>query len=289
MYLSQPCYLSKKNNQVLIKQDKDEILLPIEDFAVVVLDSMQITLSSALLSTFADGKLIVITCDQKHLPNGLLLSYFGHSRAAFHTSLQVGLSTPLKKQVWKQVIRAKLQNQVRCLELNNIKDEKIRQLISKVSSGDKENIEARASQYYWPLLFGKGFTRSSQNSINAALNFAYSLVRSLLARAIVAHGLVPSLGVKHHNQLNSFNLVDDLFEPYRPLVDLKVSKMPYLAKKAILEKDDRLQLLTLLSEEVFLEQEKMSLISACEKTVCSYLKLMKTKNFTKSLVFIRLD
>ena len=167
----------------------------------------------------------VYVCDEKHLPNAVLLPMVRHSRHFKILKYQIEAGKPLQKRLWQQIVVQKIRNQALCLaylELDG--SEELMKMCKEVQSGDRTHVEAKAAAFYFKSLYGLGFSRGNDHIINAALNYGYAIVRGLIARSIVCYGLEPSIGVFHHSELNNFNLADDMIEPFRPLVDLYVAQ-----------------------------------------------------------------
>lgn len=214
--------LKVKDSQLLYRGEQ-EVTIPLEDIRCIILESLQLNLSSYLLSKCAEQNIPIVLCDYYHLPNGLLLSYHQHSRSTKVVTQQINLKQSTKDALWKYIIQAKIRHQAKMLEHFNIEGfEGLFNLVKKVKSGDKDNIEAYAASRYFNYWQGSKFNRRNDDEVNALLNYGYSIVRSSIARQIVAHGLIPEIGIHHHSELNSFNLVDDLIEPFRPYVDYQV-------------------------------------------------------------------
>lgn len=219
--IQNPAKLNLKHGQLRLENDEGEFTLPLEDVTAIILESPQISLSSTLLSECQDKGVAVMTCDKMHMPNGVLLPFQPHSRQSRVARIQQSWSGPLRKRLWQRVIQAKILNQAVCLDMTvgGDESERLRALIGRVGSGDPDNIEAQAARDYWTRLFGKGFRRHGNDNINAALNYAYAVIRAFVARSQVAYGLVPAFGIHHDNELNAFNLTDDLMEVLRPFAD----------------------------------------------------------------------
>lgn len=237
---SNPAYLSLKNEQLVIKLpqvEKNNDLpdsfkadatktIPIEDVGVVVLDNKQITISQGLMEALLENNCAVITCDKSHLPVGLMLPLCGNTTQNERFRCQLDASQPLKKQLWQQTVQAKIGNQAALLKQsrgtevgNMLKWQK------EVRSGDPDNLEGRAAAYYWKNMFPEveDFTRERDGaSPNNLLNYGYAILRAVVARALVASGMLPTLGIHHHNRYNAYCLADDIMEPYRPYVDALV-------------------------------------------------------------------
>ena len=234
LYFGNPAYLSLRLNQLVItKPDEDDLpigdcsnlvrTIPIEDIGVVVIDNKQITVTSALISALLDNNAAIITCDSKSMPTGLLLPLCGNTIQNERFRSQLDASLPLRKQLWQQTVESKIRNQAAVLKYSTGED--ARNMIvwsNSVKSGDSENIEARAAAYYWKNLFPQleFFVRDRTGAApNNLLNYGYAILRAVVARALVSSGLLPTLGIHHHNRYNAYCLADDIMEPYRPYVD----------------------------------------------------------------------
>lgn len=222
-----PSYLSTRNEQLVInfpEEEKEEITMPIEDLGFVVLENQQITLTNALLMKLVQNKTAVITCDQQHLPCSLLQPLVGHTEQTVRYRHQLDASIPLKKQLWQQTVMAKIENQAKHLKYRNKYSLKLERWSKEVKSGDTQNHEAVAAAHYFQNLFDlDGFSRNQKGvAPNNLLNYGYAILRAITARAIVGSGMLPSVGIFHHNKYNPFSLADDIMEPYRPYVDALV-------------------------------------------------------------------
>jgi CRISPR-associated protein Cas1 len=179
----------------------------------------------------AENQVAVILCDAKHLPVSMNVAFEGHHQHAKILKQQIEVSEPTKKRLWQTIIQGKIQNQAEALRQANLiiaKKEitQLQELQSFVRSGDPDNIEGQAARKYWPLLFGHGFLRDrDEPGVNVCLNYGYAVVRAAMARALVGTGLHPALGIHHRNAYNAFALADDVMEPLRPMVDVKVAKL----------------------------------------------------------------
>jgi CRISPR-associated protein Cas1 len=224
LYFGNPAYLRTSNEQMVIEMhDSGEtITAPIEDLGLVILDHQQITISQGLLAKLMAENVALVTCDHTHHPAGLLLTLDGNTLQTQRHQSQVDASIPLKKQLWQQTIEAKITNQAAHLKMERQEVEYLLTLSKDVKSGDSDNKEAKAAAYYWKRIF-PDFLEFSRNRDglppNNLLNYGYAILRALVARSIVGSGLIPSLGIHHRNQYNSFCLADDIMEPYRPFVD----------------------------------------------------------------------
>lgn len=233
-----PAYLSLKLQQMVItlpdieKQPNipDEVkkmhvqTIPIEDIGVVVLDNRQVTITQALMAALLENNCAIITCDDHHLPVGLFLPLEGNDIQNERFRAQIDASEPLKKQMWQQTVSSKILGQAAVLQTENIESRNMCAWAKEVRSGDADNLEGRAAAYYWRNVFhNPNFIRGQEGDPpNNLLNYGYAIVRALIARALVAAGLLPTLGIHHHNRYNAYCLADDIMEPYRPVVDLAV-------------------------------------------------------------------
>lgn len=239
---SNPAYLSSKNEQLVIKlpevekaemseQSKKESVrtIPIEDIGVVVLDNKQITVTQGLLEKLLENNCAVITCDSSHLPTGLMLPLSVNTTQSERFADQIGASLPLRKQLWQQTVQQKIANQAAVLhQMRGTEVGNMRVWSNNVKSGDSENLEARAAAYYWKHVFPDiEYFNRDRNGFppNNLLNYGYAILRAVVARALVASGMLPTLGIHHHNRYNAYCLADDIMEPYRPYVDRLVVKI----------------------------------------------------------------
>lgn len=291
LYFGNPSYLSLRDCQMVIKlpeiknrnelpeylKSKMEITKPVEDIGVVVLDHKQITITSGLLEALLENNCAVITCDSKSLPVGLLLPLYGNTTQNERFRYQLSASVPLHKQLWQQNIKSKIENQSAALKLCILEEHKCMNIwANEVRSGDPDNLEARAAAYYWKNLFPKivGFTRDREGvPPNNLLNFGYAILRAIVARALVVSGLLPTLGIHHHNRYNAYCLADDIMESYRPFVDIlvfQIVKDKYDID--ILSKDIKALLLGIATMDVKISGKRSPLMIAVSQTTSSLYK-----------------
>ena len=221
--IEHPARLSLRNQQLIVLTDVEHSI-PLEDISALLLESRQSTITTAALSQLGQRGCAVYICDEKHLPCAVMTPFQSHSRGLAVLKEQLHASEPLKKRLWQSIVQEKIRNQALCLQLCEKSEaaEALFELARQVRSGDSGNTEAVAAQAYFPALFGRGFTREEESGINAALNYGYAVLRGCTARFVSVYGFLPSLGVHHRNELNAFNLADDLMEPFRPIIDLLV-------------------------------------------------------------------
>lgn len=219
IFIKSKSYLSCQNNSMSVKNESSTTLISLDDIDIVMVENQQTTITSALLSNMAKANISVVFVDDKFMPSVISIGLYKNSRTTKIQKAQVSIKKPRLNRLWRDVVYAKILNQGDIL--NTIKnDDYLYYLLKKISSGDKGNVEAVGAAHYFRELFGKDFCRTNiEDSRNIALNYGYSIIRSSLARHIIAYGLNPSFGMWHSSQLNAFNLADDLIEPFRPIVD----------------------------------------------------------------------
>jgi CRISPR-associated protein Cas1 len=219
--VSQPAKINLAKDQLVVESPALGLnSCPIEDLGLLLLSNPTITISHPAMAACATNNVAIVTCDSSHMPVALTLPIAGHHLHAKYLRQQVAVTEPRKKRLWQLIVKQKIREQSSTLEAAGVDPEEINFLIHKVNSGDSTNIEAQAARIYWQRLFGQGFRRlPDAPGINGLLNYGYAVVRAAMARATVAAGLCPALGLHHSNQYNSFALVDDLMEPLRPWID----------------------------------------------------------------------
>ncbi len=277
--INKPTRLSTKLNNLIIEQDI-EISLPIEDIEVVLLENSRITLSSSCLRKLAENGVAVIVSDEKHLPVGFFSTFQSHSRQLRRLQEQIAMSEPFKKRIWQKIIIQKILNQsavVKSTE-STLEAALIDSYSKKVDSGDTKNIEGIVARRYFNLLWGDEFTRSEENGVNACLNYGYAIMRSKIANTLAMYGFIPSLGVKHKNEFNNFNLADDFIEPYRPIVDLWVKKN--INEESELDKDIKAKLIDLLNYKVIIGVGRYTVSRAIDFTISSFVTAISENDYT---------
>ncbi len=291
LYFGNPAYLSLRNAQLVIKlpevenstslpeelKRRSEVTKPIEDLGVVVLDNRQITITSGVMEALLENNCALITCDSKGMPIGLMLPLYGNTTQNERFRKQIDASLPLKKQLWQQTIQAKINNQAAVLSACTDETVKCMHIwAGDVRSGDPDNLEARAAAFYWKTLFADigGFTRHREGMPpNNLLNYGYAILRAVVARGLVASGLLPTLGIHHHNRYNAYCLADDIMEPYRPYVDQLVFNLYKRYGEYIsLTKEIKASLLSIPTLEVRINGKRSPLMVAVGQTTASLYK-----------------
>ena len=280
LHLSRAAWLNTRDGQIVVSQEDGEARLPLEDVAYVILDAPHATLTSTLLSACMENGVVIVTTDSRHTPNGMLLPFHSHHRQAGVAFMQTALGEPLKKRCWQRIVVAKIDNQAAHLEARNCGGAgAVRLMGGLVGSGDPDNVEARAAREYWSRLF-YGFARSDESDLrNKMLNYGYAIVRAAVARALVAYGCLPALGLHHESVANAFNLADDIVEPFRPFVDsLALERAAGRERSSELTIEDRRAMAGILMRDCRVAGETVTLLVATEKAAESLVQAMEGKS-----------
>ena len=262
--LSNHVRVSTSLGQLHIEKEEVQHQVPIEDLAMVVVEHPTTTISGVALRELAAANVVCMICDEKHHPIALQLPLAGHSEHSKRAQKQIAMSLPLKKQLWRQIVVAKIGNQAQLLSQHHLPTaaRKLRTLARDVKSGDSENREAVAAQHYWQNFVPGGLRRAAGfDPPNQLLNYGYAIVRASMARALVASGLLPVLGLNHHNKYNAFCLADDMMEPYRPFVDsvcLSILNQGGGRQEELSKEERQLMLETLQTDSIDAEGETTS-------------------------------
>ncbi|OCA79514.1 subtype II CRISPR-associated endonuclease Cas1 [Chryseobacterium contaminans] len=277
IYIGNPAHLKLKDEQMYILEPSTKEMkgkVPVEDLGLLMLDHFQITISHQLIQKMMGNNVVVVSCDGHHLPHGIMLPLYGHTEHSDRIKDQLEASEPLKKQLWKQTVECKIENQIGVLKRLGNYYEPMIDYHNNVKSGDITNMEGIAAQHYWKYLISLDFLRQRfGDSPNQFFNFGYSVLRSIVARAIVETGLLPVLGIFHKNKYNPYCLADDLMEPYRPFIDLLV--MQWLALNSETEeltKEFKAFILQIATKDVKIDNKTRPLLVAVKTTVTSLYK-----------------
>lgn len=273
LYFGNEAYLSVQKQQLVVRYPDNgaKKTVPIEDIGVVLLDHYRLTLSVPLLNRLLENNVAVISCDAQHLPLGMFLNLNGNTLQQEYFARQIAVTPAKKDRLWKQTIQAKIGNQAALLEKQGIPILNMKRWATKVKNGDPDNLEARAANYYWKRLFPKtpAFTRDRFGAApNGLLNYGYTLLRGMVARALVGSGLLPTLGIHHHNKYNAYCLADDIMEPYRPFVDEMVLTLVQKGLQELTAESKQL-LLQLPSRDLRINRQKSPLLLAIQQTTAS--------------------
>ncbi len=278
LYFGNPAYLKTKDEQLVIElQETAEVkTAPIEDIGLLILDHQQITITQSVIAKLLANNAAFITCNETHHPTGLMLNLDGNTLQSQKFNVQLEASVPLRKQLWQQTIEAKICNQAALLKSELQENKYLLNIVKNIKSGDSTNCEAKAASYYWKHLFPEflEFRRERYGPPpNNLLNYGYSILRAVVARSLVASGLLPTFGLHHKNQYNAYCLADDIMEPYRPFVDKVVCNIirfngNFLEMTPSMKK----QLLEIPAIDVTIDEQKSPLMNAVQRTTASLVK-----------------
>ncbi|MCQ2281997.1 MAG: type II CRISPR-associated endonuclease Cas1 [Bacteroidales bacterium] len=285
-----PAMLSLNNGQLVVKlldpsaynakmgiKHEPTTTIPIEDIGILLLDHPQITLTHGVMNAMLENNVAIITCNNRHLPTGLTLPLDGNTLQSERFRDQINASLPLKKQLWQQTVAQKIRNQAAVLkQMCNTEVGNMLAWSQKVRSGDADNLEGRAAAYYWSCMFPNlpGWTRGQEGDWpNALFNYGYAILRAMVARALVSSGLLPTLGIHHHNRYNAYCLADDIMEPYRPYVDQLVLQMlPRYTNAQEISKEMKADLLQLPVADVVIGGQRSPMMVGISQTTASLYK-----------------
>jgi len=255
--------------------------LPLEDLAYLILDTPEVSLSGRLLAELSAANVMVLGTDEKHLPSWTSLPWTNFHAFGHILPLQIEMSQPLRKQLWLNIVQQKILGQASVLQTIDPSNARfLSAMTDQIRSGDPDNVEARAARSYWRALFpGKEFIRHNDDLPNALLNYGYAIVRSALARCLCATGFIPFLGIHHESQTNAYNLADDLIEPYRPWVDrIALRNLGDQDFACSFTTEHRRGMAQIMEVQPMMQGEKISMLTAIEKTVESLKKALRDKD-----------
>jgi len=283
--VSERAYLHIKNGQLCV--DKEHVTvskMAVEDLGVLILQHPAITITQSTIIKCQQNNVAILFCDERHLPISITLPlWFGHS---LHTKVlrqQISSTAPRQKRLWQQIVKAKIAAQICTLEIAERKSTRLGRLFDKVRSGDPENIEAQAALIYWRTLMGNRFRRdSTADGVNSILNYGYSIMRAMTARALVGTGLHPAIGFHHKNQYNGLCLADDVMEPFRPWIDSLVHEMDISSDSKKITREVKQKILGLLSEQVQYGSEKMPLMVSAHYLAAQVKQALSDSSITLS-------
>ena len=271
-------HLKLHHGFMVIQKGGEEISRePIDDIDCLLVYGYGLTYSHNLLVRLCDVNIPIILCSNNFMPIGFVMSTNANYERKTRLQEQINVTLPFSKKLWQTLIKEKIRNQQIVLENADADAKDFAYLIKKVRSGDIENVEAVAARKYWKRLFGKDFKRDFDlGGINSFLNFGYAILRSCVARYLVATGLETSLGLHHKNKLNTFCLADDMMEPFRPFVDNKIYQMK-ICNADVLSPKYKKELASFLDNRFLMKNEKLSLQNCIKETVFSLLASYRSK------------
>ena len=281
--ISERAYLHIKDRQLLVEKEHVTVSkIAVDDLGILILQHPAITITQSAITLCQQNNVAILFCDDRHLPISVTLPLWsGHS---LHTRVlrdQIASKIPRRKRLWQQIVKAKIAEQASTLKGAGLESQRLDRLYDKVRSGDPENIEAQAAQVYWRVLMGNSFRRdSAADGVNSILNYGYSIMRAMTARALVGTGLHPAIGLHHKNQYNGLCLADDVMEPFRPWVDSLVHEMDAQPGTTAITRDVKQKILGLLSEQVSYGKEKMPLMVSAHYLAAQVKQAMSDSSIT---------
>lgn len=270
-----------RSGQLTVQRAIDEkpLQIDLDDIACIVLANLDITLSTGALNMISEHGITILGCGRNYMPTSIMLPFAKNSRYSEIVEAQLSMSLPLQKRLWQSIVKQKIENQAEVLRLIDDRGcEKLKALASQVRSGDPDNREAIAAKHYFPRL-KPGYSRSEISPTSSILNYGYAVVRSTLARAVVSHGFITSVGLHHENARNEFNLVDDLIEPFRPIVDLQMLAIDLSEEdSANLIRETRRKMTSVLRNACMIGNRKASCLIAVEEFVVSFMRAVERRD-----------
>lgn len=259
--------LDLKLNYLVIRREMKTIKIHISEIAVLLVESTSVSLTAALLAELTRQKVKVIFCDAQRNPSSELISYYGSHDTSSKIRMQIQWQPSLKEAVWTEIVREKIGQQMNFLRERGKEKEAalLSEYMQEIQRYDETNREGHAAKVYFNALFGKEFSRSQDNVINAALNYGYTIILSAFNREITANGYLTQLGLFHDNMFNPFNLASDLMEPFRVLVDRTVCSMQFIE----FEHEQKMKLVDILNQEVIMEGKHYIVNNAIKRYVKS--------------------
>lgn len=279
IYIKNADKLNTNLNSLVLSQDGKEFEIPLEDINTILLEDYKTVVTSRLLARLVDFKIQLVVCDNSMLPCAILTPIGKYHREYKMQKIQLSLDEEKKGELWANIVKKKISNQLLVMDRFNCEEDKKNMLykfIGEVEHGDITNREGLAAKVYFRSLFGDKFSRNNDETIiNSSLNYGYTIIRNCFCRAIVGLGLIPSIGIFHKNELNSFNLADDLMEIYRPLIDLWVKNN--IKNEEFLDKSHKLRLINILNGSIQYGNENITVGSSIEKYVKRVINFMEDK------------
>lgn len=270
--ISQAAEIHIKEGQLEVTTVEGVIYIPLEDLSQIMVHGANIRLSTMDLSILSQNKIAIMTLDEKYLPTAIVLPFEGHSRQSKLMHAQVNTKDEKYIELWIQIIKQKISNQSKTLSIMGVNGAEV--VAKYVTSINEENVdynESLAAKEYFSF-YHEGLNRRTEDPINSRLNYGYAIVRSAIARKLVATGFHPTFGIHHDNQLNAFNLADDLIEPYRAIVDLVAHEN--IGTNVRLSKAERRELAHVLHNACIVDGTKVNVLSAIDMMVESLKRII---------------
>ena len=286
VHLTKACKIKVKNENLVLYfyDDESEVKVSIKDIDFILFDNTQFSITGKSLELLAKHNIATLFIDEEFNPTAIMTPYHRHSTMSEVAHTQISITKEFKEQIWQDIIKVKILNQAQVLKLlNNEEYKKLENLSSKVELYDNTNQEAQSARVYWKNIFKNPRFRREQGSDdidNSMLNYAYATLRATMARSISASGLLPIFGIWHQNRYNSFNLVDDFIEPFRPICDMYVAILrKKYSSKTKLDVQLKREIVALLNYgAVIYNGGVTSILKSCEQFVINYKKAMFEDN-----------
>lgn len=277
--IASACEIHIKEGQLEITSEDGTAQIPLEDLTQIMVHGANIRLSTMDLSILSQNKVALMTLDEKYLPTAILLPFEGHARQSKLMHAQIAASGAVYLDLWVQIIRQKIDNQSRALSIMGMEgSDVVAKYIDKITSENVDISEASAAKEYFSH-YHEGLNRRSDDPVNSRLNYGYAVVRSAIARSLVAAGFHPTFGIHHDSQLNAFNLADDLIEPYRAIVDIVAHEN--IGSNVQLTKNERREIAHVLHNACMMDGTKVNVLSAIDDMVESLKRIILDKSGEK--------
>lgn len=291
IYIKSCDKLNLKDNQLIIAKENTETKVPLEDINYILLEDSTSLITSRVLAEMGKYAIALIICDEKHIPSSILYPYNHHYKQLENLELQLTLMNTYKNELWKLIVKSKISNQKRLLEIKTEDYDTIKKLdefSNEVQDGDIANREGLAAKMYFRSLFGSNFIRHYDDAINSALNYGYTILVSCVIRNLSIYGLLTYYGINHKSKTNNFNLAYDFVEPFRPIIDEYVYENMDLLTDS-LDSTVRKDLINIINKEVIIENKKCSIEYAIELLIKSFIKSLNTGSVELSLPTLLYD
>lgn len=277
-----------KDNQLVIEKENASSKIPLEDISYVLIEDSTTVLTTRLLAEFGKNAIALIICDETFKPTSIMYPYNYHFKQLEVFSYQLEITEDVKNEFWNQIVKRKIENSVRVLEMTSKEEfpiSKLNEYINEVVDGDIKNREGLAAKMYFRSIFGSDFIRFYDDKINAALNYGYTIIASAIIRNLAVFGLNTYLGIHHNSKINNFNLAYDFLEPYRSIVD----KYVFDNQDEIvfpLSFEFRKKLINLLNKEVLHNNKRYTVEYSISLLIKSYIKSFSTGKIALDLPII---
>ena len=269
--------LDYKMDYLVVRNQEGSKRVHLSEISVLIVESTAVSLTAYLLCELAKRKIDIVFCDEKRCPFGTFLPYFGSHDTSLKFRKQLQWTSDIKGFVWSEIVRSKISGQMAVLVKNEkAESDMLYNYLNEIEFADLTNREGHAAKVYFNALFGKSFSRSLENNINAALNYGYSVLLSAVAREVVANGYACPLGIFHDNVFNQFNLACDLMEPFRPFIDYTVSKMDL----TVFEHKEKMNMVQLLNNIVLIDGKEQYMLNAIKIYVKSVFEALNENDIS---------